>query len=105
MPDKRIGNTREVLKRARQKLEQIQHTGATFFLTDVDMAMTLTRIASDSRKDSEKRSRNQANARRAYDEVCRISRGAALSESDRNDVEEKLAELRSVLQQLGEEFD
>lgn len=94
----------EVLTRARQRLEQLQNTGATFFLTDVDLAMTLTRIASNSPKDSKKRSRNQANARRAYDEVCRISRGTVLSENDRNDVEEKLAELRSALRQLGEEF-
>jgi len=104
MPNERIRDTKEVLTRARQTLERIEKTGATFFLTDLDMAMTLTRIASDAPKDSEKRTRNQANARHAYDEISRISRGAVLSDNERNDVHEKLAELRSALQQLGEEF-
>jgi hypothetical protein len=99
MRNEGIRNTKEVLTRACQRLERIEKTGATFFLTDLDMGMTLTRIASDASKDSEKRSRNQANARHAYDEVSRMSRGAVLSDNERNDVDEKLAELRSALQQ------
>lgn len=103
VPNKRR-NTKEVLTRAHQRLEGIQQTAMTFFLTDLDVAMTLIRIANDAPRGSEKRSRNQANARHAYDEVSRISRCTVLPENDRNGVEEKLAELRSALQMLGEEF-
>jgi len=104
MPNDRAGKTKDVLKEARQRLERIEKTGTTFLLTDMDMALTLTRIASDAPEDSERKSRNLANARRAYDEVSRISRRARLSYNERKDVDEKLAELRSALRQLGEEF-
>jgi chaperonin cofactor prefoldin len=66
--------------------------------------MTLTDIASSAPEDSEKRVRNQANARQAYDEVSRISRRTGLLESERKDVEAKLAELRSALQELGDKI-
>ena len=92
------------MKRAGETLERIQQTGTTFFLTDLDLAMTLTRIASEFPEDSEKRVRNQAKARHAYDEISRISRAAALSDNDRKEVDDKLAELRSALQHLGERF-
>jgi hypothetical protein len=104
MPNERIRNTQELLTRTRQTRERIEKNGATFFLVDLDLAMTLTHIASSAPESSEKRARNQANAREAYDEISRISRGTGLLDSERKDVEAKLAELRSALQELGEEF-
>ena len=73
-------------------------------MADLDVAMTFTRIASDAREDSEKRARNRTNARHAYDEISRISRDAVLTDNERQDIDDKLAELRSALQQLGEQF-
>jgi hypothetical protein len=104
MPNERIRNTKEVLTRARETMERMEQTGTTFFLTDLDVAMTMTRISSKAPKDSEKRARNQANARHAYDAISRISHHAVLTDTERNDVDEKLAELRSALQELGEKF-
>ncbi len=66
--------------------------------------MTLTRIAGDAAEDSEKRSRNRANARRAYDTVSQINEHALLAADDRKVVNEKLVELRSALEKLGEVF-
>jgi hypothetical protein len=105
MPNVRIRNTQELLTRTRQTRERIEQTGATFFLVDLDLAMTLTRIASSAPVGSEKRARNQANARQAYDEISRISRGTGLLNSERKDVDEKLAELRLALRTLGEQCD
>ena len=102
MPTEDIWKTREAITRAGETLERIQQTGTTFFLTDLDLAMTLTHIASESPEDSEKRVRNQTNARHAYDEISRISSAAALTDNEREEVDDKLAELRSALQQLGE---
>jgi hypothetical protein len=104
MLNERIRNAKEVVKRAVETMERIEQTGTTFFLTDLDLAMTMTRIASGAPKDSEKRARNQANARHAYDSISRISHHAVLTDTERNDVDAKLAELRSALQQLGEKF-
>ena len=104
MPRKQIGTRQKAVTRARRRLGQIQRTGAKFLTTDLDLAMTLTRIAGDADTDSKKRNRNQANARQAYNDVSRISHHASLTDNERLDVDSKLAELRSALEQLGEVF-
>jgi hypothetical protein len=105
MPDEQIRKkTQEAMTRVGETLERIEQTGTTFFLTDLDLAITMTRIASDAPKASEKRARNRANARHAYDAISRISHHAVLPEKERRDVDNKLAELRSALEQLREEF-
>ena len=90
--------------RATQRLEQAEKTGAAFLITDLEVAMTLVHIAESAAEDSEKRNRNRANARHAYDAVSRISSHAVLTDDERQEVDEKLAELRSALQGLGEVF-
>jgi hypothetical protein len=82
----------------------VEKAGFTFLITDLELGMTLTRIASDASEDLEKRARNRANARRAYDAVCRISHHASLDHEQRQEVDAKLAGLRSALEQLGEVF-
>lgn len=96
--------TKDDMGRNANRLDQVEKTGATFLITDLDLAMTLTHIADDAAHDSDKRSRNKANARRAYDSVLRISDHALLAPADRKIVDEKLAELRSVLERLGKVF-
>ena len=104
MPKKQIGKIQDSVKRARLRLGQIKKTGATFLITDLGLAMTLTRIASGAGEDSEKRIRNQASARRAYDQVSRISHHATLTVNERQNVDAKLVKLRSALETLGEVF-
>ena len=94
----------DAVKRARLRLSQIEKTGATFLITDLGVAMTFTRIASGAGEDSAKRIRNQASARRAYDQVSRISYHATLTDNERHNVDDKLVELRSALETLGEVF-
>lgn len=89
---------------ALQRLDQSEKTGATFLITDLDLAMTLANIARDAAVGSEKRNRNRANARHAYDAVSRISSHALLTNDERRTVAEKLGELRSALERLGEVF-
>jgi hypothetical protein len=101
---KRIGTKQNALTRARRRLSKIEKTGATFLITDLDVAMTFTRIAGDAAQDSEKRNRNLANARHAYDDVSRMSHHASLTDNERQNVDDKLAELRSALEQQGEVF-
>ena len=94
----------DAVTRTRQICDRVGKIGATFLVTDVELAMTLTRIASHAPEGSGKKCRNQANARHAYDEISRISSHAVLTANERQDVNHKLAELRSSLEQLGEAF-
>jgi hypothetical protein len=55
MPKPQIGQGQKALTGAGQKSEEIERTGATFLITDLDLAMTLTRIAGHAEKDSGKR--------------------------------------------------
>ena len=87
-----------------RRLDRLEKTAAAFLLTDVDLAMTLTRIASGADENSEKRIRNQANARHAYDDVSRIGHHALLTDKERQALGDKLSELRSALERLGEDF-
>ena len=100
MPKKQIGKIQNAITRAARSLGQIERTGATFLVTDLDLAMTMTRDAASS----EKRNRNLANARHAYDDVSRISHHASLTDNERQNVDDKLAELRSALEQQAEVF-
>lgn len=104
MPKKQIREGRNAVLRAQQRLDRVERTGATFLMSDLNLAMTLTRIATDAAKNSAKRKRNQANARHAYDAVFRISRQALLTDGERQNIDARLAKLRSALEQLGEVF-
>ena len=104
MPKGEIDSGQDAVGRRADTLARIEETGATFLITDLDLAMTLTRIAGDSAEDSEKRNRNRANARRAYDSVSQINDHALLAADDRKVVNQKLVELKSALKKLGEVF-
>ena len=104
MSNKQITTIQKAVTRARRRLSQIERTGARFLTTDLGLAITLTRVAGGAAEDSEKRSRNLANARHAYDDVSRISRHASLTHNERQNVDHKLAELRTALERLGEVF-
>jgi hypothetical protein len=78
---------------------------AEFIMTDLDLAFTFMHVARTSRI-AETRSRNQKNARTAYDAILRfLPRSlAAFSATEQQDTERKLAELKRQLQQRGEIF-
>ena len=104
MANEQIRKLQDASRRAQQATEQIGKAGAAFLVADLDLAMTLVRIASDAGEDSGKRIRHQTNARRAYDEVSRISLHASLTDKERREVGNKLTELKTALQRLGEDF-
>jgi hypothetical protein len=81
-----------------------EKAGFNFLIADLELGMTFTRIASDARENSDKRVRNRASARRAYDGFFGIAHRASRSEEQHQEVKEKLQQLKSALEQLGEVF-
>jgi hypothetical protein len=94
------GRTNPILDR----LPSGRKPGFTFLVTDSNLGMTFARIASQALDGSAKRTRNQANARRAYDSISAISQRAFLTGGEREDVDAKLGQLRCRLEMLGEVF-
>ncbi|HKW16612.1 MAG TPA: hypothetical protein VJO35_03790 [Terriglobales bacterium] len=78
--------------------------GFTFLITDLKLGMTFARIASHAPEGSEKRTRNKANARKAFDSIYHLSHRVLLSNDKRQELDGKLAQLRRALEQLGEVF-
>ena len=72
--------------------------------TDSRVGLTFATLASEAAPGSEKRIRNQANARKAYDAVLSGSRKMSLSEDERQELTVGLDELKSALEMLGEQF-
>ncbi len=72
--------------------------------TDLNTGMTFAHIAQQSTRDPEKKRRNRANARKAYDSVLDYEKRLEITEKDKRDIAEKLTRLKSVLIQLGEVF-
>jgi len=74
-------------------------------MTDSRVGLTFAHLASEAEAGSEKRIRNQANARKAYDAVLSISSTASLSALERQEVAEGLDRLKFALEALGERFE
>ncbi len=85
-------------------LHRLDRTGFSFLLQDVEIALTLTRIAHDAESDSEKRARNQKNARRAYDTVIGLMSRVSLTADEEQELTGKLRQLKAELELLGEQF-
>jgi hypothetical protein len=85
--------------------DRVERSGFDLLMTDVDVALTLTKIAADAADNSEKRQRNQQNARHAYDTVLRLRRKMQLTPREDADLKDKIRELRTALENLGEVFD
>ena len=73
-------------------------------MTDSRVGFTFAHLASKAAAGSEKRIRNQANARKAYDAVLSGSRKMSLSEDERQELTAGLDKLRFALEVLGEQF-
>ena len=61
------------MNEASKVMTRSSHAGYEFLMTDVELALTLTRIASHARKDADKKSRNLHNARRAYEKIQQLA--------------------------------
>ena len=101
---KKLTGRSAVLNKDENILNRIERTEFEFLVSDVELAMTLVRIAAQSNKDAEKKARNQQNARHAYDTVVRLSTSIALTDNERAELNEKLHQLKSALEEIGEVF-
>lgn len=76
--------------------------GLTFLRTELNAALTFSKIALEA-KDESKLERNRANARKAYDALLHFAPGTTLSTEEAQKFEEGMAHLKFALQQLGED--
>ena len=86
-----------------ENIEALKITSAEFLLTDLDVAWTFMDVAETSGIE-ETVVRNHQNARKAYDTVLDFLSKLTLTASDRNAVEEKLAVLKTRLENAGQLF-
>lgn len=81
---------------------EFNRNGVAFLNTELDTGLTFTDMALSADPNSEKRSRNIMNARRAYKAVLYFSRFTQFTRKQETKLERKLTRLRSALDQLGE---
>ena len=74
-----------------------------FLRTDLDTGLTFMNVA-ESTRDADAQQRNHENARRAYDAVVRLMQSLSLDDTQNKEVAEKLALLKSRLQNVGQKF-
>ncbi len=72
--------------------------------TDLNVGLTLARVASGAKPRSVRRARNLTNARKAYDAVIRFSNGLTFTPTEEQELNDGLATLKAMLQDLGESF-
>ena len=82
--------------------ERLNKTRFDALRIDAQAGLTRARIASQAPARSDKRCRNQVNARRAYDSVLAFSSRMNLNPADARDITERLRRLKLALQELGE---
>lgn len=95
---------RELMKKGSQLGASINQAGVDFAKNDAACGLTFAEIALRASDQSEARSRNKANARKAYDAVTYWRRRLRFSDADAGWLDQKLAELRSILESMGEKF-
>jgi hypothetical protein len=78
--------------------------GVRFLKVDLDVALNFAKIALHSQSNRGRRTRNQANARKAYDTVIQWKNRLEISREDAVEIDAKLRELRAALEQLGEKL-
>ncbi len=78
--------------------------GVEMLKRDLDAGLIRAMIASRAPENSEKRLRNHREARKAYDTVVDFSQRFTLTSTDTQEISDKLAKLKSSLEQLGDSF-
>ena len=74
----------------------------SFLQTELRTSITFAQAALSAGDNSDKRERNQANARKGYDTLVRFTRKFSLSPSSASDFADDLQRLKSLMQSLGE---
>lgn len=97
------GNQADAKSWARLR-SSLNQTSLEFLNIDIETALTLAGIALSASRGSEKRERNIAHARRAYDTITRLARRVEVTPEQASLLDEKLDKLKKTLQQLGESF-
>ena len=95
----------ETIARSMELAHDSRKTGLTFLKTEIATGLTFARAAMDSEESSDKRSRNQANARKAFDTITEWFARHGNSKSFRIDMKELepgFTELKKALAGLGE---
>ncbi len=97
-------NIEENIARSLEIRRQTKEAGLAFLKTDVEAALTFAQVALQAGSDSERKSRNQTNARKGYDSIARLIRRIAplCTEGEKQEFEQKFDKLRDALKRLGE---
>ena len=86
-----------------ETFSELNQSGVSFLLTDLDLAMTFMDVADASRIDETTR-RNHTNARTAYNSVLRLLEKLTPNTDERQVIDAKLAILKMRLQAVGQQF-
>ena len=95
----------EHLAKSAELKQNTRETGLDFLKTEIAMGLTFAEIARDAGAGSNKRIRNQANARKAYDTImswCSRQLDSQIPRIEEHELEPALTGLRSALKELGE---
>ena len=92
---------KDTLAKSAHLMDEIRKTGVNFLKTEVAMGLSFAKSAMESKEGSDKRSRNTAHARKAYDTISRQG-GSKAIQIDLQELEPKLTELKKALGQLGQ---
>jgi hypothetical protein len=96
---------RENIVRASELQREAEQGGLDFMRTELSTALTFAQLAINADAASQKRARNQANARKAYDTLVHWRERFCTNETMRegiHDLEPEFEQLRNALLQLGE---
>ena len=85
-----------------RRRQALNACGVQFLKVDLDIALSFVKIALHSHNDHDKRTRNQANARKVHDTVIHWKKRLEISQPDALEIDAKFQELRTALQKLGE---
>lgn len=86
-----------------ERQDEYRKSTIHFVNTELDTGLTFARIAGGTKTRS-KKDRNCANARRAYDSALHILQQVSLSKEEASAIGEKVADLKSSLEKLGEKL-
>jgi hypothetical protein len=86
-----------------ETFSDLNQSGVSFLLTDLDLAMTFMDVADASRIDETKR-RNHTNARTAYNSVLHLLEKLTPNTDERQVINATLAILKMRLQAVGQRF-
>ena len=86
-----------------ETFSDLNQSGVSFLLTDLDLAMTFMDVADASRIEETTR-RNHTNARTAYDTVLRLLEKLTPNADQRQTIDAKLASLKTRLHAVGQQL-